>query len=174
MAQVLSDTAASKVWRIRPQHAAPAFAARTLLVAVALLGGVIALAFAWFGAWMVLPFTGLEVLALWWALRHIARSTDDFEEVRLHSDRLQVSARIAGRGVEASFHPYWVQVAFVPAAPAPRLVVRSHGREVEIGRLLGPEAKSALARDLKARLEALRAPAAPHDHPHPALGKEDS
>ena len=48
----------------------PLFAAVLAIAAVSLL---IAVAFALAGAWLVLPFAGLELAGLAWALRHTAR-----------------------------------------------------------------------------------------------------
>jgi uncharacterized membrane protein len=54
-------------------------------------------------------------------------------------------------GAPARFHPYWARVALVPGAwrNAPtRLLVRSHGREAEIGAFLNDEERSDLAQRL--------------------------
>jgi len=48
----------------------PLFVAVLAIAAVSLL---IAVAFALAGAWLVLPFAGLELAGLAWALRHVAR-----------------------------------------------------------------------------------------------------
>ena len=49
----------------------PLIAATAAIAAVSL---IIAVAFALAGAWLVLPFAGLELAGLAWALRHAARS----------------------------------------------------------------------------------------------------
>jgi Integral membrane protein (DUF2244). len=56
-----------------------------------------------------------------------------------------------GGDAPARFHPYWARVALVPGAwrSAPtRLLVRSHGREAEIGAFLNDEERSDLAQRL--------------------------
>ena len=57
---------------------------------VALLSGVIAAAFASFGAWGVIPFAGLEIFALAVAYVVYARHTGDFERIVLAPGRLVV------------------------------------------------------------------------------------
>ena len=59
---------------------------------LALLGGVsltIGVVFAALGAWLVLPFAGLEVVALAAAFRVYARRAADWERIEIGAGRLQ-------------------------------------------------------------------------------------
>ena len=48
----------------------------------------ISLAFAVIGAWLILPFAGLEMLVLFLAFRYIDRRSDDYERLTLSGDKL--------------------------------------------------------------------------------------
>jgi uncharacterized membrane protein len=58
-------------------------------------------------------------------------------------------------GPAARFHPYWARLSLQPGrwrnAPS-RLLVRSHGREVEIGAFLNDEERRSLAQRLSGLL----------------------
>ena len=52
-----------------------------LLMGVVSFG--IALGFAMLGAWLVLPFAGLEMLLLSWAFYHVGCHAGDYERIRV-------------------------------------------------------------------------------------------
>ena len=111
----------------------------------------IALAFALLcGAWMVLPFAGIEMVALYLAFRHADRHASDYERVTIDGDRLSVEVSEGGRVACFGFNRHWAQV--VCAGDGSRLVVRSHGREHEIGRHISGEGRLEIARQLRWRL----------------------
>ncbi|MGH8742964.1 MAG: DUF2244 domain-containing protein [Burkholderiales bacterium] len=110
----------------------------------------ISLAFAAFGAWMILPFAGLEMLVLFLAFRYIDRRSDDYERLTMSGDKLLLECRSGGELKQFEFNRYWVQV--VCDAAGSRLALRSHGREVELGRHLMEEERAKLARQLKAKI----------------------
>ena len=57
----------------RPRHGIPPSPLVPVFLATAAVSLLIAVAFALAGAWLVLPFAGLELAGLAWALRHAAR-----------------------------------------------------------------------------------------------------
>jgi uncharacterized membrane protein len=120
------------------------------LILAAPLG--IAAAFALFGAWLVLPFAGLEALALYCALRYVERHAADYELVTIDGDRVRIERCEAGRLHRHELNRYWAQV--VTAPDGSRLALRSHGREIEIGRHMNDEQRLAAARELERRLRA--------------------
>jgi len=110
----------------------------------------IACAFAALGAWLILPFTGLEMLVLYWAFRTIDRHAADCERIAIAGDKVTVELYEAGRAQSHEFNRCWAQLAVSPDGG--RLALRSHGREVEIGRHLSDEQRLALARELGRQL----------------------
>jgi uncharacterized membrane protein len=113
----------------------------------------IAVGFAIQGAWLVLPFAGLECGALFLAFRWLQRHEDDYELIAIEGDSLVVEYRAGGKVERHEFNRVWVQVEVENRSPGrTTLSLRSHGREVEIGRLLSSEAKRVAARRIRARL----------------------
>jgi uncharacterized membrane protein len=154
MALIVEQTMARHTWVARPNRALSPLQAHRLILAAALISGGIALAFATFGAWPVLPFAGLEIGALWLALSHLRRHADDEERIEIMDDRITVVLRNADRCEHHEFSRYWarLQVEKLSGTENRRLLLRSHGREIEVGRLMTAEQKQALERDLRSRL----------------------
>jgi|SRR5687767_10455219 uncharacterized membrane protein len=125
------------------------------LVAFALIFIVsigIAAAFAIFGAWLILPFAGLEMLVLFFAFRYMERHAADYEVIEIDGDTVKVEWASGGTLRGGAFNRHWVQV--VAHGDGSRLALRSHGRELEIGRYMTDEQRLELARALKRRLHA--------------------
>lgn len=110
----------------------------------------IALAFTWVGAWLILPFAGLEMAVLYLAFRYVERHAADYERVAIVGDRLDVEVMNAGRMSRFEFNRCWAQV--VCAEDGSRLAVRSHGRELEIGRHMSHEQRLEAAQALRREL----------------------
>jgi uncharacterized membrane protein len=104
------------------------------------------------GFWVPLPFAGAEVLALGAALLWVRREMRISEEIALSEGELRVwhLSRFGSR--EAKFHPAWVRIELRdgPYRWYPRrLMIRSHGRELEIGAFLAEPERNALAIQLR-------------------------
>lgn len=105
----------------------------------------IAAGFALLGAWLILPFAGLEMLVLYLAFRHVDRRAGDFERIAIAGDRVEIEICEAGRSRSYEFNRCWAQLV---GGEGERLALRSHGREVEIGRYLDDEERFALGREI--------------------------
>lgn len=102
------------------------------------------------GAWLVIPFTGLELLVLGmglylqscWAAQKQIITVDD-REVRISSER---------RGeLPLSFPLHWFQIKLLSNSQSwypNRLIVGSHGRFIEIGSYLVEEERERVAEQL--------------------------
>lgn len=150
MSLVVAQTLEGRTWVARPNHSLSETGRKQLFVGTAVVSGIIAVAFAFFGAWPVLPFAGIELAFLWWALSRTASSAEDFERITLESGQLTIESRCGARMERHQFQPYWAHLQFdrLPGQRAHRLLIRSHGKEVEVGRLLTEEQKRALATEL--------------------------
>jgi uncharacterized membrane protein len=127
-----------------------------LLALVAGVSFAIGVGFALHGAWPVLPFVGLEVAALGAAFYATARHAGDYERIVVADGALVVEIRDGTRTEEHRFSPYWVRLVVTGAAREVRLALRSHGRELEIGRHLDAPGRERLARLLRGRLGGAR------------------
>jgi uncharacterized membrane protein len=119
---------------------------------IVIVSMTIALGFAAQGAWLVLPFAGLEMLVLGIALYSVARRSASWQEIAIDGDRVKVISGGSGAEHSEQFQRGWVRVV-LEAAPVKghpsRLLLGSHGRTIEIGGCLNEDEKHALAVQLR-------------------------
>ncbi len=117
------------------------------------------LAFLLMGAWPVLGFFGLDVLAIYWAFRINFRHARASEEISVTPSELRVR-RVSHRGhvVEFVLNPLWVRLDQKTHAEfgIEKLYLVSKGRHISIARFLGPDEKASFAKALMAALAAAR------------------
>jgi uncharacterized membrane protein len=123
-----------------------------LLVTMAVICLGIGVVFACFGAWMILPFAGLEIVLLGTAFYLVGRHAADREHIAIADGILTVRVHEAGRNTEYRFNPAWVNLVVDEAPHDLRVAIRSQGQELEIGRHLDRGRRQALAAELKHRL----------------------
>jgi uncharacterized membrane protein len=111
------------------------------------------------GAWPVLGFLGLDVLAIYWAFKVNFRSAKAYEEILVTPSELRLR-RVSHRGhvMEFAFNPLWVQLDQVihEEFGVEKLFLVSKGRRVALAGFLGPDEKASFAKALKAALAAAR------------------
>jgi uncharacterized membrane protein len=114
----------------------------------------ISLAFAFTGAWLVLPFAGVEMAVLFLAFRYIGRHAGDFESIAIKGDSVLVEKWELGEVCRYEFNRGWAQVILRDDRPPGRttLALRSHGREVEFGQHLTEHQREAVAHTLRQQL----------------------
>jgi len=116
---------------------------------LALLLVLVAAVFAVAGAWLIIPFAGIEIAALgvvaFWTLRRAG----DFERLAFDDDRILLEIREQGMLQRFEFNRCWVRLV---TGNAGAVALRYHGREVAIGRFCGEESRQMLARELRSRL----------------------
>jgi uncharacterized membrane protein len=129
-----------------------------LMGAIVLVSAAVGAGFMMVGAWPVAGFFGLDVVLLFVAFRWYDRESRRAEFVRL--DRGGVSVRRLepdGSSQSWQFEPYWLRVSIEAAGRHDRLMLRSHGRDLEIGAFLTSAERRELARALEAALREHRA-----------------
>lgn len=122
-----------------------------LCVAGVVMGGI-AVSFAALGLWLVLPFSGAEWLLLAYAFKHSLESAA-IREVLTISDSSVVLER--GRAVLEPVHRFqrawlvleWNKPKF--RGHPSQLILRSHGRQVEVGGFLAETEREMLVRELR-------------------------
>lgn len=144
---------------IKPNRSLSDRGAVLVLCATAVPVLTIGFAFYAIGLPLVLPFAGIEVLGLgaglWWTARKLGVK----EVVTIGSGRVLVERGRRYAEHRQEFDSAWVRVDLERpqhAWHANRLLLRSHGRELEIGQGLSDEERSALAARLLSKLHAVR------------------
>jgi len=115
---------------------------------------LVAVVFSVLGAWLILPFAGVEAAALYLAFSWVVRHADDSESLVIRGDAVVLEVREDTRTRHFEFNRVWAKLVVDQRAQSVHLALRSHGREVEIGRYLDGGGRRMLARELKARLRA--------------------
>lgn len=135
-------------WVMRRDDALTPRQMRWVLIALMLLTLTIGAAFWLQGAPLVLPFAGLEVVALGIALALHVRHAGDGEAIALREDGLTVE-HVCGREMHrVAFQPAWVRVE--PRHGDRSLIELSgQGRQISVGRFVRPELRLQLADELR-------------------------
>ena len=104
--------------------------------------------FWWLGATLVMPFAGLELLALAAALVAYSRHAADRECIRLERDVLSVEQEWGGRIERVEFHTGAVHIDG-SLRRGSLIELSGQGRRVMVGRLVRPEVRRQLANELR-------------------------
>jgi uncharacterized membrane protein len=144
---------------LTPHRSLGARAFLQVMLAFAGLNALIALYFAYHGAWPVLFFLVLDVALLYVAFRINYRDGKLVERVKLDHGVLHVSREpVKGAPAHWVVHPHWARV--IPAARSVRVV--AGGRALEFGAFLSPGERRAFSAALR---EALLRAAKGQGHP---------
>jgi uncharacterized membrane protein len=108
------------------------------------------------GAWPIVGFLGLDVLAIWWAFKVNFRDQKEAERIVKQGDDVTLFRFLKdGTTREAKFNRLWTRVELEYDAER-ELVGRLHlctrGERHEIASFLGAEERESLAKALRARL----------------------
>ena len=102
------------------------------------------------GAWPIMPFAGIEMAVLYVAFRYVDTHAGDYERITIKGDSVAVEVREGGRLAHFELNRYWAQV--VCDREGAHLALRSHGREIEVGRHVRDEQRLEMARGLSREL----------------------
>ncbi|AOK30677.1 hypothetical protein WS67_15285 [Burkholderia singularis] len=123
----------------------------TFYVSLAACSLMIAVLLFWRGAWLVLPFTGIELLAVGVAFIVYARHAVDYERIRLFRHRLIIERMSAERLTQIELNPDWVRVE-PGESPCDPIRLVSRGEAFVIGQHLAQYRRAQFARELRASL----------------------
>jgi uncharacterized membrane protein len=131
-----------------------------LLLALVSIVLVVSFGFAHIGAWLVLPFAGLEILAFSYAFYYIYLHSGDFESIAIEGESVVVEKRNYKEVTTMVFQRHWAQVSLREVASVGGAIVknglfiRSHGKEIEFGKhFINDEQRALLARELKQKIK---------------------
>jgi uncharacterized membrane protein len=127
-----------------------------LFASLCFVSFALALGFAAFGAWMVLPYSTLEMAVLYLAFRWIERHAADWERVSICGDRVIIERERAGIRTRREFNRFWTRIEVEEGAfnRPPRLKLWFAGQGISFGDELSPGERAIVARDLRRALAA--------------------
>jgi uncharacterized membrane protein len=125
-----------------------------LLLSLGVFSGLIAMAFLHIGAWMVLPFAGLELVLVVLAFVVVLRHSGDYEKITFVEDQVEIEQSVLGKIKHVRFQRYWTRITLREGENGKTsLWIGSHNQEVEFGRETMDDAqREALASHLKRTL----------------------
>ena len=128
----------------------------SVVSAVSFIGGIASVLM---GAWPILGFFGLDVLAIYWAFKVNFRRARAYEQVSVTLTELRLR-RVSHRGhvMEWRSNPLWVRLDQVTHEEfgIEHLYLVSKGDRVAIASFLGPDEKASFASALGAALQAAK------------------
>lgn len=117
-----------------------------------LVTSVIAALVASRGFWPVLPFAGLELALLGWAMHVSLQRRHHRQTITVTEQSVEIEEIDRERRERVVFQRYWARVK-MRAAESPlhpsQLLIESHGRRCEIGRFLNEQERRSVAQRLK-------------------------
>src|SRR5262249_51091346 len=122
-----------------------------IFAGLAAISLALALAFAAAGAWMVLPYSVLELAVLALAFHFVERRAADWERLTVADDRVIVERASGGRYIRREWNRPWVRVELCERrfGRPTRLVLRSGRDECEFGDALLDHERHDVARELR-------------------------
>ena len=129
-----------------------------LMAVIGVISFTAGVAFVIAGAWPVFGFLGLDVVLVYVAFKFNYRDARRYETVKLTDNKLVIE-RVGhtGRRQKWSFQTYWLKIDLEdPPTPESALMLRSHGKVLEIGSFLAPHEKHDLAAALRCELNKLQ------------------
>lgn len=135
-------------WTIKRNCSASPRQLALVFASIVALSFAFGAAFAAQGLWLVLPFVGLEVLALAAAFFVHGRHAADYERIELRDGVVTVRRVDGARVAEWRARSAFTRVE----SEAARVYLAAHGARVEVGRHLVHDRRATLAEELKQAL----------------------
>ncbi len=129
---------------------------KIFIIYIAILPLGIASIFALQGMWLILPFAGLEILALAFGLYVCSLRCRDREVITIDDEKLFIETGRNKPNQRWQFERAWLQLELKKSTyyghPS-QLLIRSKGRQIEIGKCLTNKERKRLAQSLVAVLQ---------------------
>ncbi len=134
---------------LRPNNSLTPRGRRWVIAILAIGASIPGIVFFAAGAWPVVGFLGLDILAVWWALSASMKSSHRAEHVSLYPDALIVRQFTADGDERTNrFNPFYVRldVSRDPVGRVRALTLRSAETTLPIGTVLNPNDKASFAK----------------------------
>ncbi len=148
-AETVSGT--QRVWMLSRNCALSPRQVGAFYLSLVTASAIIAIAFLLRGAWMILPFSVIEMAALGIALLVYARHAVDCERVSLRADALEIESVDGNKRSVLRIDPRAARVE-MEARPRGSLAVVARGERIVLGRFVGDRERRRFARELRQAL----------------------
>ncbi|HET9651675.1 MAG TPA: DUF2244 domain-containing protein [Usitatibacter sp.] len=135
-----------------PNRSLGVAARRWVLGWIALTSLGISAGAAFFGAWPVMPFAGVEVAFVALAFHILGRHDADFERLEVGRHEVRLESRDARALTRFVAYQPWACIEVRERGVRCALSLAYAGRNVPLGRLLSDEGRRRLAEDLRGRI----------------------
>ena len=140
---------------LRPNNSASWRVTLLFFLSLCLVSFILAISLAVMGYWMILPFTGLELIAVGVGLQVVSRRCHRCEVITVDEDKVRVESGRNRVEKRWSFSRLWARIVLEAGIndwyPS-RLLIQSHGKSMEVGRFLSEDERKDLARELSRAL----------------------
>lgn len=150
----MNQVAADYEMVARPNSSLTAKGRVYAVVIIAAISFAVAIGFSLIGAWLVLPFAGIELLAIGYAFYYIHCHSQDYESIVIEGDQISVEKKSYKAVSKMVFNRYWVKVLLRLTPNGDQMLsLRSHGKEIDFGRsYMTNDQRLELAKQLKERV----------------------
>ena len=145
---------------LRPNNSLSPTGSMKVVAILFLIILIVAISFSLMGAWLVLPFAGLEILALACAFYSVYLHSNDYESITISNESLIVEKKNYKELTTTIFQRYWAQVVVRDLVQSHTrgkkvgLFITSHGKEVEFGRyFINDGQRTMFARELRQKIK---------------------
>lgn len=123
-----------------------------LLYTLMTVSGTVSLGFLFAGAWMILPFSIIEMAALAGCMLYCSRQCTRQEVITVSEDLVSIVQGLRRPNEAITYQRLWAKYLVSPP-PHPwgvsRIAIRSHNQELELGQFLNQADKQQLVKALK-------------------------
>jgi uncharacterized membrane protein len=146
-------------WTVKRNCSASPAQLAAVFASIVGLSFIFGIAFAVQGMWLILPFVGLELVAVAVAFLCYGRRAADYERITLSERDLSIERIEGARATRWRFPTPWTTVELEEAGDgwmrSVRVFVVSRAERVEVGRHLAAPGRAALAHELSSALRGM-------------------
>lgn len=150
MAETVSSP--TKVWLMKRNCSFTPKQVGLFYLSMVCFSSVITIYFWWQGAWMVIPFSVIELLVLGIALLIYARHARDYEKITLEGSELFIELHLGNRFTQYRWNAPWVRIKDPESLKDQKkdLISLEMGTEVvKIGQFILAEKRADLAKEIR-------------------------
>lgn len=142
-------------WCLKRRHSLSPRGFGLILASLAAISFAIGFAFAKMGVWLIMPFVGIECLALLLAYVVWGRHAADYDRVCLKSHEVVVERHVAGVQTIESLPRFWVRVT-EPKHGLGGVRLQAGEKIIEVGRVAPLEERDRFAQEFRRALRLQR------------------